>query len=200
MNKHLGYLQGFGNANLEDIHGMLREMLFRAANGSLHHSRQAQNQYDLLYKAQDGKYTPYLTEQVNKALSNLFAADQNLMAFIRLAMPQGSKSQTEDGTYSPFFANQNKAKGTEQSYLTTEAAVGLLEARDLPSLLGSAEGKQALFLEHKIGEMPEVRANFQSVSSTDKTPTEDLTDDAEEVEDKHIDRRVKEFEDVDEIQ
>lgn len=200
MNKHLGYLQGIGaNMTPEDISGQLRELIFRAINGSLHHGRQAQDQYDLLYKAQGGTHKAFVSQTVNQALSNLFAADQNIMNVIRLAMPnQGSGPN--NGTYSPFLANQaSSPKDAKDGYLTTESAVNLLEAKDLTSLLGDEGLKQQLRLTHNLDTMPEVRSNFQGTDAADAEQTETVDAEDELIVDKHVDRREQEFEDVDEI-
>lgn len=172
MTNRLGYLQGFSTASKEDLLGGLRALAGSAIFGALSHSQTADYQLRTLLNAQGGKYVPYLTEQVNKAISNAFQSDKNLGELARnlLGMLPTNRS--------PF-----EVSGPEETEdrMTTDKALKLMSQTESTKLLGNPQTQAEVYHANGLDAMPEVRANFQTADDL-KQPTDHHTDRRERTE------------------
>lgn len=212
MNKKLGYLSGFQlqgqETDIQAIQESLRETFFRFFLGALNHSQKADLQYDTLARAQGGKYKPYISEQVNKALSNLFASDHNMRETFKVMYTVLGAKQADSPN--PFLVPSRSQSETisdsdPNRSLSLSDAMDLIEKQGSNRLLESAALRQNLLISHSLSDMPEVRANYQTEtiksaapedsSSVPITPTEGVSDPKS----RHRSRRekIEGYEDID---
>lgn len=131
-------------------------------------------QVDILKKAQNGKYVPYLTAELNKALKLKIDSSSSLQTII--------KNLIGGGTTNIFNQiNSNNVIENNQQYITVDEARSLIQDESSHNYLESSEVK---FLENKynIDDLPEVVATKQGnieqkeVSSLDNVELNSIVD------------------------
>src|SRR5690606_28140464 len=108
----------------------------------------AQRQLNILLAAQGHSYKPFISGEVNKALKLNMEATTNILNIAKSLQGPGS-----------VVINNNNAP-QQHNYLTTEQALEIMNNKaPEASLLADPNKKEALYDEHNIGAMPEVKAN-----------------------------------------
>lgn len=203
MYNRLGYMQGFNDKDGGiDTEKVLRVLGFEAIKNSLNSVQIANKQALILGTEQGQNYVPFLTEQYNSAIRNLFTANADLRDLYRLF--QGPKAPVHNSIN---YYDQ-KGKDPQSEALTPHTALILLDKERPTRLLTDDNLKANLGLEYNITELPEVRANFQQGIDADgqEIPSDDTTTativSSRKRKEKHRARREKElsFVDVDEIE
>lgn len=194
--KRMGYMQGFSSdTDLEDTAQSLRVVKNWLIFRSLNHSQTADNQLGTMLKSQGGKYKPYISAEVNRAISNAFAADKNLMDLYR-TLEQSQRANIPNHYLVPGSNPQSEAEA-----LTPEKAIKLMNTEQPLRLLTEPQLKDQLKAEYDIDALPEVRANYQQGVDTDGSliPTTDSTASIVSSKVRHEVRRESDWEDNDEI-
>lgn len=131
-------------------------------------------QVEILKKAQNGKYVPYLTAELNKALKLKLDSSGSLQTIL--------KNLIGGGTTNIFNQiNSNNVIETNNQYITMEEARNMIQDEAAHNYIESSEVK---FLESKydIGDLPEVVATKQGnieqkeVSSLDNVELNAIVD------------------------
>ena len=144
-----------GLANPEQIQDTVRALQSIAINGTLQASGLMLEQAQILRASQGSEYKAFISSTYNIALKNNLDASRQVMDMAKqLSGPQGP------GTVVNI---QNNSSASTENSLTPGQAVLLMEktmGRINPAQ--DTETNEALFLEHNIGDMPEVDARKQT--------------------------------------
>jgi hypothetical protein len=184
LNKRMGFLAGFNGNDPKELHDTARATFFRQFWGLLKAAQNAEYQADTLIQVQGGKYVPYVTDQVNKAIANQATVLNAATNFLRILKPEGQ------GPSPNLFEAEGASshRGPEPNTLTVEGAVRLLAQGGHNNLLESNDAKQVLYLNHGLNNVPEVRQNYQTGSDTKViNPDEPAT------QNQHEDRRERDM-------
>lgn len=186
--------------NLDDPESQsdhLRAVLNSVLSCALSDRNRALTQYEHLAKAQGQTYKPFISGEVNKALKLTLDTTSNLTALYKALM----------GNDASIVINNNNAnnQNNTDNYLTIDKALTVLH-QNSPKALTPGEPNplaQGLYLEHQLGDTPEVVASKQQGLDTSKEGLSfgsmvELSDgkvddmiDAIEGPKSHIDRRAK---------
>lgn len=194
--KRMGYMQGMGpDSDLEDTAQSLRVIKNWAIKKSLNHSQTADLQLGTMLKSQGGKYKPYISGEVNRAISGALAADKNLLDLYR-TLDQSHRAASPNHYLVPGSNPQS-----ESDALTPEKAIKLMNTEQPMRLLTEPQLKDQLKEQYNIDDLPEVRANYQQGVDTDGSliPTTDTAATIVSSKVRHEVRRESDFEDDDEI-
>lgn len=138
----------------------LRALLGISLSGSLSDRSMAQQQLNVLLKAQDGAYKPFISGEVNKALKLMMESTQGILSVAKSLQGPGGSVTINNG---PHIENQ------QNNYLTTEKALEIIDTKASEgSILQSPERKQLLYEQHQLSTMPVVKANEQKGLDTSK--------------------------------
>lgn len=120
--------------------------------GALSDRSRALQHLNVLTTAQGQEYKPFISSEVTRALSTLIASTNNMAQIAKSFMPSADKM---------IQINQYNNQHQQTNVLTVETALELIEAKGSVPLLSDPEGIENLYLEHNLGDMPEVQANKQ---------------------------------------
>jgi hypothetical protein len=139
------------------VQGLLGEQLMWAMEDRM----EIVNQVNLLKRSQGGKYTPFITAEVNKAMKLRLEASTSLQSIVR--------GLTGGGTYNIFnqFNQQNNTTNLEQNnYITIEQAREIIQ--ESSRLEDRSEEAKYLEAKYDIEALPEVCATKQTGIDTSK--------------------------------
>jgi hypothetical protein len=116
------------------------------------------NQLNILRESQKGRYTPFVTTEVNKVLGLKLSTSNNFQAIIRAL-------SNNNGSINIF--NQQNNQTNIQSGISVEEAITIVQNENSKLL---SESKEAKYIEshYPINELPEVIATKQVGINTDK--------------------------------
>lgn len=168
MHDRLGYMQGFKVEDDVETEKVLRVLKFEALKNSLNSAQIANRQAQILGRAQGDDYVPFLTEQYNAAIRNLFSSDANIRDLYRMLKgPVVPVHQT---------ANFYDQRNPNPNVLTPDTAILLLNEKRPERLIDSPTMKEDLKIEYAVDALPEVRANYQTGYGSDEpTQTDETT-------------------------
>jgi hypothetical protein len=119
---------------------------------------QFQAQIDVLRREQGDTYVPFLTEQVNKALSLVNENTKTMLAIASAFKPTGPSIKVQQNT---LVTNTDNPTTDHGRYLGVNEAVRLLEANRPGNLLETESLQQSVILEAVPVDVPEVIATRQ---------------------------------------
>lgn len=135
------------------LYGLYGEQLMWAMEDRM----EIASQVNILRQAQGGKYVPYLTAELNKALKLRLDSSSSLQTII--------KNLTGGGTTNIF--NQINSNNTiqQQNYITLDEARGLLAEESKP--LNNTQEAKLLETKYDLQGLPQVVAYDQGLTATD---------------------------------
>jgi len=198
-------------ATTQNIESTLKSIITLATSWAIQDRGLIAHQLDQLLVSQDGKYKPFITSEVNKALKLILESNKNLM-----------------DTYKTFFTStQNttnilnyigKPDIQDQDYLTPDQALEIIQQKQLPESLPagkppsrtSEHGEMAdeLYQEYGIADLQDVgerRSGREALvplgpdNQEVTEPSDDMVKVPERNEDGGFSRRAIDIEDTDEL-
>lgn len=115
---------------------------------------QAQN----LLRSQSDGYVPFVTSEVNRALTNLIATDNTMLALLKAISPEPQRQPNV--VINNQQATMNTAGNTEQ-LMNINQAVKLIDHQRELGLLEDPEAQNRLLAQHVTEEVPQVIATEQ---------------------------------------
>lgn len=149
------YMASYGKA-LSDLNDELTNKdMFRVLSNSvfnfcLEDRSLAHQQLSLLLQSQGSSYAPFISGEVNKAIKLMMDANTNTQQFMRTMLGNSGTMNTL-----PYGAPE---QGTTEKGVTIDDAIMLLKENAITPLLSDSQGKDNLYKEYNIQEMPEVNA------------------------------------------
>lgn len=142
------------NKQKDLIDGLISEQLSWAIEDRM----EASQQLNLLKASQGGKYTPFISAEVNKAIKLKLESSTSLQSIVR--------TLTGGGSTNLFINNHTENNTVNNNYITIEEARALvLESH---SSLPKSEEVKLLEAKYDIGSLPEVVAKHQTGIDTSK--------------------------------
>jgi hypothetical protein len=159
--------ENMGNlVDQEKIESTLKTIITLSTSYCLQDRGLIQSQLETLLRAQDGKYKPFISGEVNKALKLVLESNKNLMESYKTFFNQSTNQTNILNIF-----NGNKGNKDPQSYLSPEEALNMINqnTKQLPQSfnedvkdsyqgragLADKETLDKLFQAHSIGETPD---------------------------------------------
>lgn len=131
--------------------------LFR---GALADRALAQHQQSLLLDYQGNTYRPFVSQEVNQSMQNLFRANDMTLKILKALLPTNAIEA---------LTTNDLTKGTSANNgLTREAALEVISEAGQKPLLESPDAIEALEKKHNLSDMPEVIAGHQKNYNAEK--------------------------------
>lgn len=151
MNKEFSRIGRFFDG--DEGRQLARVSIFGALKGVLETQSKAKSQTHILMADQGQRYVPFLSGELNRAIQNELNSYKPLLDILKL--------MSDNPATNIFIQNNNPV--TQNQYLTPDAALRLIEANSVPSMLTNPNlipDKEA-----QLGQIPEVGARFQNLNN-----------------------------------
>jgi len=149
-----------GLADGKKVEEMASALLFMSFSGALEARHMALDQAEILIRGQKGKFKPFHTMAANGAITNLLAADRNMVSLYSAIMGKNGTNIN--------ISNNNLVQNNE--YLTPEEAVKILNQKDHHGLLRKPDLKIQIGEANQIQGQPEVIATKQTGFKPESIP------------------------------
>lgn len=174
----------------EQLKSLASGILIRLTQFVMSDKARVSKQVDILTESQGEGYKAFVSPAVNSALDlNLKSNEQILKLFQALSPKQTQASSTN-------ITIQNQQQNNS-NYVTKEDAIKILHESGQTDLLLNKSKQEALFLEHNLGDCPQViasGANENSMVGTFSKKQALTVDEKPILSLKHSERRIEEFE------
>ncbi len=170
------------NVDTKGIEETARAVLGMALKNLLDDRHIALNQVVMLRTEQGEKYVPYLTGELNKAISNLMQSSKGILDLYRALPSSPVGNQPPNPLDQPQSSSQT---------LSITKALELLEDKGINNLLSNTAEKEALYIEHNLSQTPDISGLYSEAQ-----PTTSAIVIATKL--KHEERRDRGFKDEDE--